>query len=200
MDLSTHPRTRESHLNPGASSESLSQSLPPPHGEVPKPTGTSETSRTASVSPGPKPGQKKPAEVAALLKARLRTPADPAPMLLRGRGLSPRPEWGDHPHAGASEVPAKSQAAVCLHQEARATAESPGTASASWGHCKTRVQGLGESEPRSTTAVCPEGPLETTGQLGRGWRSRARPPPTAQDSAHPPVPGPSQPVPLSLET
>lgn len=74
----------ESHLNPGASSESLSQSLAPPHGEVPRPTGTSETSRTASVSPGPKPGQKKPAEAAALLKARLRTPADPAPMLLRG--------------------------------------------------------------------------------------------------------------------
>lgn len=67
MDLSTHPRTRESHLNPGASSESPSQSLAPPHGEVPKPTGTSETSRTASVSPGPRPGQKKPAEAVALL-------------------------------------------------------------------------------------------------------------------------------------
>lgn len=125
-----------------------------------------------------------------LCYTRLRTPADPAPILLRGWGLSPPPEWGDHPHPGASRVRARSLAAVCLHQEARATAESPGTASAGWGHCKTHVQGWGwgRLSPGARQQCAQKGPLETTGQLGRGWRSRPRPPPTAQDSAHPPGP------------
>ena len=99
----------------------------------PKPTDTSETSRTASISPEPKPGQKKPAEAAALVKARLWTPANPAPV----RGAQPTAEWGDHPHPGASGVRARLLAAVCLHKEARATAGSqaqPRPAGGAAGH------------------------------------------------------------------
>lgn len=58
--------------------------------QVPKPTDTPETSKTASVSPDPKPGQKKPVEAAALVKARLRTPTNPAPVL----GAQPTPPSG----------------------------------------------------------------------------------------------------------
>ena len=184
MDLSTHPRTQESHLNPGASSESLSQSLPPPHGEVPKPMGTSETSRTASISPGPKPGQKKPEEAAALLKARLRTPADPAPMLLRGCGLSPRPPRRGLRGAGQvrgcslsppggqghSRVPGHSLSRLGALQDTR-----PGS-------------GLGASEPRSPTAVCPEG--ATRDHRAAGQRLEVKSKTTADSPGLSPPPSP----------
>lgn len=145
------------------------------------------------VSPDPKSGQKKPVEAAALVKARLRTPTNPAPVL----GAQPTPPSG----------------------VTTPTLGGPGYEPGPWlQSASTRRPGPQRGPGHSLGRL---GALQYTG-LGRGWgrlspgvprkdhsrpraarqrlRSRPRPPPPARNPAPSQVPGFSQAAPLSHET